>query len=86
MNYGDNMGFGDMGWTGIPAVVTTAAGTTAGNATMGNMQGVGQAASNSTTSCALCSNPKVQEGAFIIAIILLAVGWHFHLYSLLEEG
>jgi F0F1-type ATP synthase membrane subunit c/vacuolar-type H+-ATPase subunit K len=85
MPYGDSVGFGDMGWTGIPSVVTTASGTNGGMA-IGNGAAQGQGSANSGSSCALCSNPKVQEMLFILAVILIAVGWHFHLFSLLEEG
>jgi F0F1-type ATP synthase membrane subunit c/vacuolar-type H+-ATPase subunit K len=84
MFYGDGVGFGDMGWTGVPAVVTTRAGTNAGNAMGNTAQGQGSASASS--SCALCSNPKMQEALFVAAIILIAIGWHFHLFSLLEEG
>jgi hypothetical protein len=82
--FGDSVMYGDMGWTGIPAVMTTASGTQGANATMTNAQGTGN--SSPTASCNFCSNPMVQEGLFIAAIILIAVGWHFHLFSLLEEG
>jgi hypothetical protein len=77
--------YGDTGWTGTPAVMTYANGTMAGNATLGNAsQGVGSNAAT-LSSCAFCSNPMVQECLFFIAILLLAIGWHFHLYSLLED-
>jgi len=85
--YGENGFYGDMGWTGIPAVVTTSQGTVggAGMASQNISQGVGQVAGGSNTSCALCNNPTAQQWLFILGVLLIAVGWHLHLFSLLEE-
>ncbi len=34
--------------------------------------------------CAICSNPAAQQAAFIAAVVLVAIGWHLHIYSLME--
>ena len=85
MSFGDAVPFGDMGWTATPAVMTTAAGTGAGIAT-GGATGSAPPGAQPTKTCALCNNPHMQEALFFGAILLIGVGWHFHLYSLLEEG
>lgn len=84
-SYGENMPFANMGWTGVPGVLTTASGTGPANATMINAQGGSmQGSALPTASCSLCSNPTAQAVLFIVAILLIAIGWHLHLFSMIE--
>lgn len=76
------------GFTTIPAVATGPTGTGAADV-VGSPEGQTQgqareAALSPVPGCAFCANPTVQQAAFIGAIVLLAIGWHLHLYSLME--
>ena len=76
------------GFTQTPAVATGFGGTGASEVVgspEGQTQGQARAAALAPIAgCAVCANPTVQQAAFIGAVILLAIGWHLHLYSVME--
>lgn len=82
-SYGGSVPFGDMGWTGVPAVMTSSGGTGPANASAINAVG-GTAQGNAAMACTLCSDPTVQAGVFIFAVILIAIAWHLHLFAMIE--
>ncbi len=64
------------GWQGTGATSAAPATATAG--------GAPQDSTSIGTTCTMCSQPAVQQGLFFIAILLLLIGWHSHLYSMVE--
>ena len=76
------------GFTGMPAIATGPTGTGASEV-VGSPAGqtIGQTVASQVSpiaGCQFCANPTVQAVAFIGAVILLAIGWHLHLYSVME--
>jgi len=46
--------------------------------------GVAQGITSLGTTCAVCQQPAVKQGLFILAMILLLVFWHTHIHSLMD--
>jgi hypothetical protein len=87
MSYGQPWGFQvASGFSGLSAVSTGPEGTGATQATPATGYGDGMAQGQMAmgVTCGICQHPTTKQGMFIVAVILIAIAWHFHLYSMLE--
>lgn len=79
-------GFGVQGFSGLSGTSTTYQGTAATMAAPATAAsgGVEQGVTSLGVTCGICNSPTGRQGLFLVGIVVLLVGWHFHLYSMLE--
>ena len=75
------------GWSGLAAASTGWGGTgatAAAPATAANAAATPQGSQSIGITCGICQQPVARQGIFFLAVVLLALAWHFHLHSMLE--
>lgn len=74
------------GFSGLSAISTGPQGTgpTMAAPATASAGGVAQGVTSIGATCAVCQNPTVRQGLFLLALVMLWVFWHTHLHSMMD--